>query len=158
MSELEESADYINKPDYTDFEPTAVERWRDRLQTKPTPNNNARDAFEIQHTGPDNFLVQGGGEQVWADGIRPSDGLLLDAKCIDNPGRSPFIPTSKCPDFIRQNAIEQVDDELRRYAAVIADPATPVRGLEVIISDLAAKPLFESLLKKYGIPGRVVLP
>jgi hypothetical protein len=68
-----------------------------------------------------------------------------------------LIANSKCPDFVRKNATAQVDDEFRRYAAVIKDNGNPVKGLEVILNDPAGKPFFESILKKYGIPGRVVI-
>ncbi|MFN6464900.1 MAG: DUF4157 domain-containing protein [Nostoc sp. DedVER02] len=152
------ASDHEIDSDYTTPEAAAVEAWRDKLEKKSTPSNSVRDKFEITHTGQDNFLVKGNGEKVWVDGIRPSDQFLLDAKCVDNLARSPFVPNSKCPDFIRKNAVAQVEDEFRRYAAVIADSSTPVKGLEVIVSDKAAQPFFEDLLKKYNIPGRVVIP
>jgi len=79
------------------------------------------------------------------------------AKYIDKPARSPFIADSQCPSFVRENAVTQVDDELRRYAAVIADSATPVKSLEVITSDARAVPFFEEPMSKYGIPGPVVV-
>src|SRR5262249_46076545 len=97
------------------------------------------------------------GEKVWADGIRAEDQTLLDAKFIDKPGRSPFIEGSDCPDFIRDKILPQIDDEFRRYAAVISDSNTPVKALEVITNDARAVPYFEGLLEKYGIPGNVVV-
>jgi len=152
------ASDHEIDADYTTPAAEAVEAWRDQLDRKSTPSNNLRDEFEITHTGPDNFLVKGNGEEVWADGIRSSDQLLLEAKCVSNPSSSPFIPGSQCPDFIRKNIVAQIEDEFRRYAAVIADSSTPVKGLEVIVNDKAAQPFFEGLLEKYNIPGRVVVP
>jgi hypothetical protein len=98
------------------------------------------------------------GKKVWTHGIRPEGGVVQDAKAIVNPDRNPYIPDSDCPSFIHDSAVEQVEDEFRGYAAVLADPATPVRSLEVIVSDAAASPFFEGLLLKFGIPGRAIVP
>ena len=50
-----------------------------------------------------------------------------------------------------------MQDEFRRYAAVVADPKTPAASLEVTVNDAQAKPYFEALLKQFSIPGKVVV-
>ncbi len=76
---------------------------------------------------------------------------------MEKPERSPFIPDSNIPPFIRDKIVGEVEDEFRRYAAVLHDSNTPAKGLEVIINDPRAVPFFERLLKKYNIPGSVVV-
>lgn len=135
----------------------AFDNWIEGLPRKQTPNNTLRDAYEIRHTGPDNIQVRGGGEEIWADGVRSSDGRLLEAKYVEHPGRSPFIPESNVPPFIRDKIVREVEDEFRRYAAVVHDINTPAQGLEVITNDARAVKFFEDLLQKYNIHGRVVI-
>ena len=64
---------------------------------------------------------------------------------------------SRVPPFIRTKAVNDVENEFRRYAAVINDPNTPVVELLVIVNIEEAVPFFENLLKKYNIPGHVVV-
>jgi hypothetical protein len=71
--------------------------------------------------------------------------------------RSPFIPGSKCGETARTRILDALMNEFARYAAVIKDPDTPVMGLEVIVSDVRAVPFFEALLRKFDIPGEVVV-
>ncbi len=127
------------------------------LQRKQTPTNSQAERYEIQQTGPENIQVQGGGEQVWADGIRPSDSKLLDAKYVKNPDNSPYVPDSNMDEDIRGIINTKTDNEFRRYGAVINDPNTPVTGLEVITNEPRAVPYFQGLMNKYNIPGDVVV-
>lgn len=135
----------------------SVDEWARDFPRKPTPNNTIRDAYEIKHTGPENIQVEGGGARVWADGMRSEDARLLEAKHVTNPDRSPFVSDSKMPDFVREKIVTDVNDEFRRYGAVINDPNTPVKGLEVITNDPKAVPFFEGLMQKHNIPGQVVV-
>ncbi|HWD71866.1 MAG TPA: restriction endonuclease fold toxin-2 domain-containing protein, partial [Actinomycetota bacterium] len=105
----------------------------------------------------DNFLISGGGEQVWADGFRVGDAQVLDAKYVGVPERSPFIPGSAMPPAIRATIVGKLENEMARYSAVIGDASNPTKGLEVITNDPRAVPFFQDLLTKYGIPGRVVV-
>jgi hypothetical protein len=135
----------------------AFEEWSKGLEKKTTPINTDKDRYEVKHTGPDNFRVKGGGEKVWADGIRSDDGFALDTKHVGNPKQSPFIEGSKTPDFVRENTYKQIDDEFRRYGAVINDAKTPIQGLEVITNHADAVIYFEKLMLKHNIPGRVIV-
>lgn len=135
----------------------ALEAWQQSLPKKPTPNGTVNDQYEIQHTGSYNYQVTGGGEKVWADGIELQSRSLLEAKYVGTPGRSPFIEGSQCYPFVRAKIVGQVEDEFRRYAAVLKDPSTPVKTLRVIINNQDAVPFFEKLLAKYGIQGQVVV-
>ncbi|HSP78316.1 MAG TPA: restriction endonuclease fold toxin-2 domain-containing protein [Myxococcaceae bacterium] len=100
---------------------------------------------------------KGGGEEVWADGARLDDAHLLEVKHVEKPDSSPFIAGSTCEEFIRSMIREKERIQLKRYAAVIADPETPAVGLEIIVNDARAAPFFELLMHELGIPGRVVI-
>jgi len=134
-----------------------VAAWKAGLPTRLTPGRTARDLFEIRQTGPYNYLLRGGGEEIWADGIRVSRGHALEAKFVERPARSPFVNGSTTPAFIRGAIRNEVEDEFRRYAAVILGRNNPLRGLEVITNDPAAVPYFEALLRRFGLDGRVVV-
>jgi len=135
----------------------AVEHWSEHFRRISTPNNNADDAYEISHTGPTNIEVVVGDTKIMVDGIRASDGYLLDAKHVSNIDRSPFIKDSKMPDFIRQKIVHKLEGEFQRYGEVINNPSTPVVGLEVITNEARATPFFQDLLDKYDVPGHIVV-
>lgn len=129
----------------------------DSFPRQRTPVGRPADIYEIRQTGPYNYLVQGGGEQIWTDGIRPDDGHLLEAKHVADVRRSPYVEDSAVPPFVRQAIRKELDEEFRRYAAVIADPDNSFEGLEVITNADEAVPFFQDLLARHSIPGRVVV-
>jgi hypothetical protein len=134
----------------------ATQRWLDGLPTKPTPNRTPADRFEIKHTGPVNYRLTGGGESVWTDGFRPSDGTALEAKHVGNPQRSPYVDGSTLPEPVRAAIQADLENELERYGAVIrSDPH--VRQLEIITNESRAVPKFEQLMQRLGVPGQVRL-
>src|SRR5262249_29923527 len=58
--------------------------------------------FQRRTCGPTEFLFKGGGEQVWADGPITPEGLVLEAKYVEKPRRSPFIYSSSMRYDIRR--------------------------------------------------------
>jgi hypothetical protein len=130
--------------------------WKSGLRIKSTPGATAKDLFEIRQTSPLNYLVEGGGESFWADGLR-SPNSILEAKYIVNPARSPFIPGTAIPPGVRQSIVGQVRGEFRRMGAIVADPSNPISRIKVITNSQAARPFFESLLEEFRIPGEVVI-
>ncbi|HSP79055.1 MAG TPA: restriction endonuclease fold toxin-2 domain-containing protein [Myxococcaceae bacterium] len=113
--------------------------------------------FQASQAGKEEYLLRGGGEQVWVDGVRRSDAHLLEVKFVMNPGGSPFIQGSSCSEGVRLAIREKELAQFRRYAAILKDPDTPAVGLEVITNEARAVPFFESILQELGIPGRVVV-
>jgi hypothetical protein len=135
-----------------------VEAWLKPFERKATPTNGKpANEYEIKHAGSENILIKGGGEQIWADGVRSKDATVLEAKYIGNPSRSPYVPGSSCPAFIAEGIDEKTNDEFRRYALVINDTKTPVDKLEVITNEKTAVPYFNCLLKKHNITGAVIV-
>ncbi len=75
----------------------------------------------------------------------------------EKPDSSLFIEGSTCEEFIRSMIREKERIQLKRYAAVIGEPETPVVGLEIIVNDARAAPFFELLMRELSIPGQVVV-
>jgi hypothetical protein len=124
------------------------------LRTKVTPGGTPAGAWEIANTGGKNYLLEGGGAQLWADGVMGT--TIQEAKFIGNASRSPFIAGSDMPDVIRARIVGVVDDEFARMAKIIADPSNPMKNVEVIVSDPAANRFFIDMLKTHGLDGRVI--
>ncbi|WP_158973169.1 ricin-type beta-trefoil lectin domain protein [Streptomyces griseus] len=127
------------------------------LETGPAKGSGANQAYQIAKVGSTEYHATGGGAQVWADGFDADTVELLDAKHVNTPGRSPFVPGGKVPDFIQAKIDKKLNDEFSRYAAVINDPDNPLTGLRVITNDPGAVPYFTDLMRQHGIPGIVVV-
>ena len=128
-----------------------------RLPDTEIATYSQRHRFQIRHCGTEEIRVRDGGEEIWADGISFQTGQLLEAKFIENPANSPYISSSRIPPFIRTKAVSDVENEFRRYAAVINDPETPVVELQVVVNIEEALPFFESLLSQFNLPGSVIV-
>jgi hypothetical protein len=94
---------------------------------------------------------------VRADGARASDAHLLEVKHVEKPATSPYVPDSKCNEDVREMVRLELFGQLQRYAAIIADAATPVVGLEIITNEARAVPYLEALMRQAGVPGKVVV-
>jgi hypothetical protein len=144
-------------PALTREQQLAAEAWADSLPTHTTPTGTAAGRYEVQHTGPVNYTMEGGGVKIDADGFRPSDALALEAKHVGSPDASPYVPGSKAPEFIRTRVMDGVRDELERYRDIALSPDTPMRGVEVVTNDPRAVANLEALMRELGVPGRVVV-
>ncbi len=131
--------------------------WLDKAKRRPAPERNEAYQYQRKHAGPEEMLVSGGGKQLWADGARMDRARLVEVKHIGAADNSPFVPASKCDEYVRSMIQEEVAEEFSRYAAVINDPHTPVVALEVVINESRAVAFFESLLQRFGLPGEVIV-
>ncbi|WNG50132.1 hypothetical protein F0U60_42920 [Archangium minus] len=139
------------------FDLKAFKEWLGKANWRPAREDSAAYKYQRKHAGPEEIHVSGGGEEVWADGARLEKARLLEVKHVGDAEKSPFIAGSRCGETARTMILDALMDEFARYAAVIKDPDTPVMGLEVIVNDGRAVPLFEALLTKFGIPGEVIV-
>ncbi|PTL76474.1 restriction endonuclease fold toxin-2 domain-containing protein [Vitiosangium sp. GDMCC 1.1324] len=138
--------------------PEAFESWiQQAKRRKAQENKTEARRFQAEHAGEEEFLVQGGGKEVWADGHRTSEAYLLEVKHVEKPESSPFIQGSSCSDAVRSMIRKKELDQFSRYSAILNDPTTPAVGLEIILNDARAVPFFESLMLELGIPGRIVV-
>jgi len=135
----------------------AFAAWARRAPKQPVKENSKALRFQTKHAGPDELLVSGGGEQVWADGASLANARLREVKHVDSPDKSPYVPGSSCDEEIRALIRGQLFDQFRRYAAVIRDEATPAVGLEVITNEARAVPFFELLMREVGLVGDVIV-
>ncbi|WP_329119298.1 polymorphic toxin-type HINT domain-containing protein [Streptomyces sp. NBC_01465] len=108
--------------------------------------------YQMSTTGMIEVRLHGGGEKIWADGV---DGdSILDAKFVSGKS-SPFVPpgikNAKVQGFIDAD----IENEMRRYAAVIGDGENRYTNLRIITNTSAAVPYFEGMMSKYGVPGAV---
>jgi hypothetical protein len=92
-----------------------------------------------------------------ADGIRPSTGTVLESKYVGDPATTPYRINPNIPEHVRDSINAKTVDEFRRYAGVFRSGQTPLRELEVITNHSVAVPYLEGLMRRFGIPGRVVV-
>jgi hypothetical protein len=136
------------------------EEYRDSLPTQTPrgkPGSPEQD-YQIKHAGDTEYQISGDGSRVWADGVQGIDtdtGEAIDAKYVGNPGRSPFVPGSQCPDFIREKIDAAQRDEFQRYADVVNSDDNPLTGLQVITNTDGSADYFRGLMQEYDIPGSV---
>ena len=130
-----------------------IDDYVERLPRKHTPRRSGADLYEIEHTGPYNHTVTGGGVSFDIDGH--SGSTILEAKFAGKPSSSPFLPDSSTHPSVRRQILDKVRDELRRVRAIIESGETPFTEIEIITNTEAARPVFEGLLRELGLPGRV---
>jgi hypothetical protein len=161
MEEMGEAATAARRfeelPALTREEQLAAKQWKDGLPTRETPTGRPSGRYEVEMTGPRNYEMSAGDVKINADGFREFDATALEAKHVGSQTRSPFVPGSDAPEFVRNAARLEIEKELQRYKVIIDSSATPVRGLEIVTNDARAVPYFEQLLDKYDMVGRVVV-
>jgi hypothetical protein len=131
--------------------------WLEKAKRRPVPERSEAYQYQRKHAGSEEILASGGGKQVWADGARMDSARLVEVKHIGAADNSPFVPGSKCDDYVRSMIQDEVAEEFSRYAAVINDPRTPAVALEVVVNESRAAPFFETLLRRFEIPGEVLV-
>jgi hypothetical protein len=161
MEELGEAATAARRfdelPALTREEQLAAHDWMESLPQRDTPTGRPSGRYEVEMTGPHNYEMSAGDVKINADGFRTFDATALEAKHVGSQTRSPFVPGSEAPDFVRNAARVEIEKELQRYKVIVDSTATPVRGLEIVTNDARAVPYFRELLDKYDMVGRVVV-
>jgi hypothetical protein len=76
------------------------------------------------------------GQTVWADGFRPADGAIVDAKNVRNQGCSPRTLQGLQENAFNTNLLLGKDSsEMSRYQTAIDNPANHAQYLEVDTND-----------------------
>jgi len=132
-------------------------RWIRNSERRPARSSREFYRYQQEQAGTEEILVRGGGKEIWTDGVRMETARLVEVKFISSPETSPFILDSQCPPYVRDFVHADINDEFRRYAAIISDTNTPAVALEVIVNDARAVPYFEGLLRSWGIPGEILV-
>lgn len=141
--------------DQNDWPPARYDEWFASLTTRPTPKSKRSGRFEIKYTGENNYLLAGGGQQFWADGIEAC--TVLEVKLALGFGRSPFVQASGIPDIVRDKIVAKVRDEFRRIGVIIADEGNPLTRVRVITNEPRAIPFFTALMEEFGLVGEVIV-
>jgi hypothetical protein len=132
-----------------------IDEFVKKLPRKNKPSKSIAGQYEIKHTGPYNYTISGGGAKFDIDGYRGS--TILEAKHVDKPHSSPYVPGSSCPQGVRAEVLEGVRRELAKVRAIIKSGSTPFKNIEIVTNTPGAKMLFENLLKEMRVPGKVRL-
>jgi hypothetical protein len=101
--------------------------------------------------------MQGGSAQpIYADGFRPQDGAIVDAKFVRDPQLTCYTVgnSNQRPPFIYDNIMSQEQGQLDRYGAVLDDPKNQARLMEIDTNDPLAAQYFQVMLDMNGIHGR----
>jgi len=125
------------------------------LPKTPTRQSRPEDLYERRHTGPYNYEISGGGKTFQIDGYRGS--TILEAKHVEKPKASPYVPGSTCDERIRELILSDARKRLGKVETIIKSGSTPFTAIEVITNTPGSKLLFEGMLKELGLPGTVRL-
>ena len=141
-------------------EQAAALAWMAGLPKQPisgTAPGSPNYEYQLRVAGPIEYLMPGAAGPIWADGFRPTDGAIVEAKFVRKPDLSCFRENNSNQRFDQSYAgvMAQTRSEIARYAGVLADPNNHAKFLEVVTNDPLAAPYFQALMLEYGVPGRV---
>ncbi|MFD4394196.1 restriction endonuclease fold toxin-2 domain-containing protein [Kitasatospora sp. NPDC058478] len=145
-------------PLYTPAQQMAARTWIAGMdQRDPNYGTPADRAYQVQVAGrPERRVLGADGEKVWADGYRPADGALIDAKNVRKMGCSPRSLEGLQEDrFNTQFVLADDESELTRYKAAIDNPANHAQYLEVDTPDSATVGYWQYLLAKHHVESNV---
>jgi hypothetical protein len=125
-----------------------------------TPLTNAADWADYQRrvAGPFVYTMPTGGlRPINADGFRPLDGAIIDAKYVKDSSCSVYNLNNgnKVFEPAYQNVFAQSGDEFTRYRQAIGYSSNEAKFLEVETNDPRALPYFQFLMAEHQVPGLV---
>lgn len=135
--------------------------WVRGLRSIPTPTGSPWGQYQVRVAGPQQYVMPtGDGRMVAADGFRPLDGAIVDAKYTDDPTCSPYNLDNRGDakavfQPMYENVLADGNDEFNRYAAVITDPANHAKFLEVVVSNPKEVPYFQFLMAQQHVTGLI---
>jgi hypothetical protein len=125
-------------PLYSAGQQTATTAWLATLPTRGpnygTPNDRA---YQVRVAGPTEYQMTGAsGKTVWADGFRPTDGAVVDAKNVRQQGCSPrTLDRLQQGDMFTNMMRPQDGAELAKYQSVVDNPGNHAQFLEIDTND-----------------------
>ena len=127
--------------------------YKDELKTRNNVAQGEAGAYQSKTCGDTEFLIEGNGEKVWADGIDEATNHAQDAKYVGDVHKSPYVENSSAPEFLQI----KIEDELERYSKVINADDNPLEGLEIITNTEESAKYFQKLLDKFGVNGKITI-
>jgi len=125
-------------PLYTAAQQKAATAWVSGLPERPPNYGTAADkAYQVRMAGtPERRMAGANGTTVWADGFRPTDGAIIDAKNVRKLGCSArTLQGLEENDFGTNLMFNKDSDELYRYQQAIDNPANRAQFLEIDTPD-----------------------
>lgn len=146
----------------------AFTAWQSELKlVAPKPNDAGDLAYQIAVVGSTEYQLPTGlptgqpGSTLDVDGLRPSDGALIDAKNVGKPGCTPrTLAGLQNPDDPANKATGYLSPgdtlELVKYQRVLANPAnSEARYLEIDTNDPEAVGYWQFLAAQQGVKTNV---
>jgi hypothetical protein len=144
---------------YSPLEQAETEQWAQSLPASGPSGGSAEDiAYQLRVAGNPERIVPGVNptDKVHADGIRPTDGALVEAKYVRELGCSPRnLADLQTGDFITGRIAVGDDDEMRRYASALNNPANPVQFVEIDTNDPQTVGYWQFLAARHHMPSDV---
>ncbi|MFB7786799.1 restriction endonuclease fold toxin-2 domain-containing protein [Streptomyces vinaceus] len=120
-------------------------------------------AYQLRVAGYPEYEVPiapstGPGTTLMVDGFRDSDGMAIEAKHVDKPGRKCY---RSLDEFRTNHQTGKKDflyvsdrDEMKKYAAALRDPRnTEMRGVEVDTNNPDSVSYWRVMMAAYGVKG-----
>jgi hypothetical protein len=138
----------------------AVARYADDLasrgRTRDVTGTGPAYVYQRRVVGETEYNVAPAGKpDTWADGINRERGLMQDAKY--RQGDSSFYDPDSLPPFLRDRAIQDMDQRLVKYRDAIQDSSNPLRGLEIVTNDQRAANFVRQRMDELDVPGVVTI-
>ncbi|MFJ4676970.1 restriction endonuclease fold toxin-2 domain-containing protein [Kitasatospora sp. NPDC088783] len=143
---------------YTPAEQFGASTWVAGLPQRQPNYGTADDrAYQVRVAGtPERLMPGANGETVWADGFRPTDGAIIDAKNVRKQGCSPrSLEGLQEGKFNTSLLLSKDESELNRYQAAIDNPANHAQYLEVDTPDPATVGYWQFLLAANHVKSNV---
>jgi hypothetical protein len=122
----------------------------------PVPTDPGDLAYQVKVAGQPERQVIGadGTTKVWADGYRPADGALIDAKHVRELDCSPRT-LENLTQGTKPWLVPGDSDEIRRYGVAIANPNNRAQFLEIDTNDPATQGYWQFLAARNHVPSSV---
>ena len=145
-------------PAYSPPEQVAATAWAATLPTRDPNYGTADDrAYQVRVAGQPERRVQGiDGSSQWADGYRPQDGALVDAKHVRDPTCTPrTLAAVQEQQFATKFTLPKDEKEIRDYQAAIMNPSNHARYLEIDTDDPVTIGYWQYLTASNTLPSDV---
>lgn len=145
-------------PLYDPAQQAAAATWVQGLPAR-APNYGSPDdrAYQVRVAGtPERQMASADGTAIWADGYRPSDGAIIDAKNVRKQGCSPRTLQGLQEGAFNTTMLGKNDNsELGRYRDVITNPAAHAQYLEIDTPDQTTVGYWQFLAAQNHVPNNV---
>ncbi|GIH03950.1 hypothetical protein Rhe02_20170 [Rhizocola hellebori] len=143
---------------YSPLEAAEANTWAQTLPSRDPNYGTPEDrAYQLRVAGSPERLVTGAnGTTIWADGFRPEDGALVDAKHVRQLDCSPRTLEGLTSNSFRTGLMLADDDnEMRKYAAGISNPDNHAQYVEIDTNDASTVGYWQFLAAKNHLPSNV---